>query len=277
MTRGRRPLGASGQRAPRRLLPLPDRARLRGLRPVLERALEDALATVHLVAGFELPDFEQPYEYLALRAELGYPIETGTVVTTAGRRLRRSRPSPTAILEHHLAHSNALHATLGRARLAVRRGSAGAVHLNSDRLSSPAKAAAAAAGLGAECRNPFRSIVVRAVELVEACRESLRIIADWPRRRSVDVEVPPRAGVGCGASEAPRGVLFHRYELDGAGLITDARIVPPTSQNQAAVEADLATMAADWADLDDHALQHVASRRSATTTRASPAPPTSST
>ena len=234
----------------------PDRARLRGLLPVLESALEDALATVHLVAGFEVPDFEQPYEYLALRAELGYPIETGTVVTSSGEDFA-VEAFPERILEHHLAHSNALHATLAGHDSPYVVGPLARYTLNSDRLSSTAKAAAAAAGLGAECRNPFRSIVVRAVELVEAVSESLRIIADWPGEAPSYVEVPPRAGVGCGASEAPRGVLFHRYELDGAGLITDARIVPPTSQNQAAVEADLRRMAADWADLDDHALQHV--------------------
>jgi coenzyme F420-reducing hydrogenase alpha subunit len=233
----------------------PDAARLRGLLPVLETALEDALATVRLVADFEVPDFEQPYEYLSLRAEVGYPIEGGTVVTSSGNDFAVEE-FPERIREHHVAHSNALHATFAGLDSPYAVGPLARYALNSDRLSSTAKDAAAATGLGAECRNPFRSIVVRAVELVEAVSEALRIIEGWRGEAPPNVEVPPRAGVGCGASEAPRGVLFHRYELDDNGLITDARIVPPTSQNQAAVEADLRRMAADWADLDDHALQH---------------------
>jgi coenzyme F420-reducing hydrogenase alpha subunit len=233
----------------------PEVSRLRGLLPVLESALEDAVATVHLVAGFEAPDFEQPYEYLSLRAEAGYPIEAGTVVTSSGRNFA-VEDFPERILEHHVAHSNALHATLSWDDSPYVVGPLARYALNSDRLSPVAQDAAKSAGLGAVCRNPFRSIVVRAVELVEALSESLRIIEGWRGEAPSHVEVPPRAGVGCGASEAPRGVLFHRYDLDQAGLITDARIVPPTSQNQAAVEADLRRMAGDWAALDDHTLQH---------------------
>jgi len=44
-------------------------------------------------------------------------------------------------------------------------------------------------------------------------------------------------------SEAPRGLLFHRYEVDRAGTVRRAQIVPPTSQNQAAIEADLTAFA----------------------------------
>jgi coenzyme F420-reducing hydrogenase alpha subunit len=128
--------------------------------------------------------------------------------------------------------------------------------LNHDRLGEAARAAADEAGLGAECRNPFRSIVVRAVELVEAVSEALRIIDGWRDGVRPSVPVPPRAGSGFGASEAPRGVLFHRYVLDEQGIIQDAQIVPPTSQNQPAVEADLRALVEGWTDLDDHALQH---------------------
>jgi sulfhydrogenase subunit alpha len=80
---------------------------------------------------------------------------------------------------------------------------------------------------------------VRSVEMLYACDEALRIIADYepPDRPTVELEV--RAGVGFGVSEAPRGLLWHRYALDGDGTILDARIVPPTSQNQLAIEHNL--------------------------------------
>jgi coenzyme F420-reducing hydrogenase alpha subunit len=229
---------------------------LRGLRPVLEQALEDSLATVRLVSGFDFPDFEQPYEYLALRPEAGYPIEAGDVVTTAGVAFP-VHDFADRIEEVQVPHSTALHAQLdGGVRGPYAVGPLARFTLNADRLSPLARAAADEAGLGDSCRNPFRSIVVRAVELVEACHEALRLVDGWTGDGAPNVPVPPRAGIGYGASEAPRGVLFHRYVLDDAGIIQDARIVPPTSQNQTSIETDLRGMVGAWHDLDEHALQH---------------------
>jgi len=235
---------------------MPTPVELASIRPKLEDALDDALRTVTLVSGFTFPSMDQPYEYLSLRPELGYPIETGSVVTSAGEAFD-VRDFATRITETHVAHSHALHSQLdGGARGPYVVGPLARYTLNYDRLSQTARDAATAAGLGPECRNPFKSIVVRAVEVVEALVEALRIIDSWDEGAAPSVPVTPRAGEGFGASEAPRGVLFHRYVLDGQGTITDAQIVPPTSQNQASIEADLRTMVERWADLDDVTLQH---------------------
>lgn len=233
---------------------MPTVAELRALTPMLEQALEDAVDTVRVVAGFDFPYMEQPYEYLSLRAEQGYPIESGSMVTSSGAAWP-VRDFTRHIEEVHVSHSNALHARLdGGGPYVV--GPLARYSLNADRLSPVSQDAAKAAGLDPTCRNPFRSIVVRAVELVEAYSEALRIIALWADGALASVPVPPRAGEGFGATEAPRGVLFHRYRLDGAGVIEDAQIVPPTSQNQPSIEADLRTMVERWKDLDDHALAH---------------------
>jgi sulfhydrogenase subunit alpha len=69
--------------------------------------------------------------------------------------------------------------------------------------------------------------------------------------------VEPRAGVGHGATEAPRGLLYHRYELDTDGTILDAKIVPPTSQNQLAIEDDLRQVVERYQELSDDELRHV--------------------
>jgi coenzyme F420-reducing hydrogenase alpha subunit len=235
---------------------MPTVAELRALRPQLQQGLDDAVRTVRDVAAFDFPDFDQPYEYVSLRPEAGYPIEDGDVVTSTGEAFG-VRDFPSRILEYHVDHSNALHATLddgGRGPYMV--GPLARYTLNADRLSSLARESAHSAGLGDTCRNPFQSIVVRAVELVEAFVEALRIIDGWTDGAAPSVPVPPRAGEGYGASEAPRGVLFHRYRLDRSGLIVDAQIVPPTSQNQDAIETDLREMVQAWIELDDHALLH---------------------
>lgn len=234
---------------------MPSVAELARLRPALEHALEDALETVRLVATFDVPDWEQPWTYLALRPEAGYPIETGRVVTSAGASWD-VREFTRHVVEHHVPHSNALHARLDGEETPYVVGPLARYTLSSDRLSPLARQAARDAGLGPTCRNPFRSIVVRAVELVHALEEALRIIAGWTDGVAPDVPVPAREGEGFGATEAPRGVLFHRYRLAGDGTILDAQIVPPTSQNQPSIEADLRVMAERWTALSDHDLGH---------------------
>jgi coenzyme F420-reducing hydrogenase alpha subunit len=115
--------------------------------------------------------------------------------------------------------------------------------------------AAETAGLGPVCRNPFRSIVVRAVETVLAVEEALRLIAEYEQPPSPSIAVDPRGAVGHGATEAPRGLLYHRYLVDDAGAITDAHIVPPTSQNQLSIEDDLKVYASGHAALGDDELR----------------------
>ena len=223
-------------------------AELAQLRPLLVRALDDALATVTTVAALDVADFEQDYEYVALRTDADYPIEAGAFVTSGGRTFA-PRDFDAWVTEQHVEHSNALHARLRDVGPYVV-GPLARYSLNHDRLSPTARQAADAAGLGPVCRNPFRSIVVRAVELVTACEEALRIIDGWSDGGVPSVPVPPRAGVGYGATEAPRGVLYHRYELAEDGTVLDARIVPPTSQNLASIELDLRAFVQPRLDLD---------------------------
>jgi coenzyme F420-reducing hydrogenase alpha subunit len=122
-------------------------------------------------------------------------------------------------------------------------------NLNFDRLSPLAREAAGDAGLHGTCFNPFRSIVIRSVEILYACDEALRIIDDYRRPDQPWVEPEPRAGTGYGCTEAPRGLLYHRYTLDEQGLIQDAKIVPPTSQNQKQIEDDLKAYVSERVDL----------------------------
>jgi coenzyme F420-reducing hydrogenase alpha subunit len=230
---------------------VPSRSQFAPLAEQLRRAMDDALATVEWASGFDFPDLELDHEMLALSQPGRYPIENGVIARSAGP------PFPVAdftghVRESQVPHSTALHATLDGGRYMT--GPLARYCLNSSALSPIAAQAAAAAGLSAECRNPFRSIIVRAVEVVYAIEEALRIIDGYERPSRPFVDVPARAGVGHGVSEAPRGLLYHRYQIDAEGLVTAATIIPPTSQNQAAIEADLARVVCDNLALDDAAL-----------------------
>lgn len=236
---------------------VPGRSQFGPLAEQLRRALDDAVATVEWVSGFEFPDLELDHEMMALSHDGRYPIENGVIARSAGPSFAVSE-----FLEHvresQVPHSTALHATLDGGRYMT--GPLARYCLNSSALSPVAAQAADAAGLSAQCRNPFRSIVVRAVEVVYAIEEALRIIDTYERPARPFVDVPPRAGVGHGVSEAPRGLLYHRYEIDSAGMVSAATIIPPTSQNQAAIEADLARLVSGNLALDDAALTSLCER-----------------
>lgn len=233
---------------------LPAQRELKNLIDRLEHGLALSLDTVRWVARFPFPDFEQACETVALRSSgetEEYPLNEGRLVSSHGLDLAVA-DYESRFREEHVAHSNALVSTLdGRPYLV---GPVARYNLNADRLSPLAREMAEAAGLGPVCRNPFQSIVVRAVELVFAFEEALRILRAYeePDRPAVDVE--PRAGTGTGCTEAPRGILYHRYRLDAEGLIQEARIVPPTSQNQKQIEADLRSFVAAHLDLPDDRL-----------------------
>jgi sulfhydrogenase subunit alpha len=141
--------------------------------------------------------------------------------------------------EQHVGHSTSLHSVI-KERGAYHVGPMARYNLNFDKLTPLAQKAAVEAGLGPECKNPFKSIIVRAVELVFACEEALRIIDEYEMPDFPYIDTTPKAGVGYGATEAPRGLLYHRYEIDNDGVIKTARIVAPTSQNQKVMENDLA-------------------------------------
>ena len=227
----------------------PERRELEALVPQLERAVELAQDAVRFTAGLDFPDYERSYEFVALRQPGEYPIERGRIVSSAGLDIDASEYEE-HFVEEHVSWSNALHSRL-RARGSYLCGPLARYALNSEELSPAAKAAAAEAGLGAVERNPFRSIVVRSVEMVYAAEEALRIVRGYERPDPPAVDVVPRAGVGHGCTEAPRGILYHRYEIDSEGTILSAKIVPPTSQNQKAIEEDLRGVAERYLDLPE--------------------------
>ncbi len=230
----------------------------RELRPLAERlrwARDAALETVRVVSAFDFPDLEIDHELVALHHPDEYAITQGRVVSDRGLDIEVSEFLD-HIVEEHVAHSTSLHGhIIERGRYLV--GPLARYTLNYDQLPAVAREAAAEAGLGRECRNPFRSIVVRAVETVAACDEAVRIIEGYSEPDRPAVPVEPRAGVGHGATEAPRGILYHRYSIDDEGTILEADIVPPTAQNQDAIEADLRKLVTANLELDDHDLQHL--------------------
>ncbi len=232
---------------------VPAPAELELLEADLEWGIEAAIDTVRWVSGFPFPEFVRSYEYVALHHPDEYAIHEGRVRSNRGIDIAADR-WPEVFEEQHVSWSNALHSRV-KSRGSYHVGPIARYSLNHDQLTPKARQEADRAGLGRICRNPFKSIVVRAVELVFAFEEALRLLEAYVKPGQPWVAVDPSSSTGHGVSEAPRGILYHRYSLDSQGLITKAQIVPPTSQNQLSIEEDLRSFVEGRTHLDDDTLQ----------------------
>ncbi|MCO5167664.1 MAG: nickel-dependent hydrogenase large subunit [Planctomycetes bacterium] len=236
----------------------PTRAELAALEAPLARARDLALEALAWTATFSYPGLALERELVALRHPAEYPMNEGRIVSTKGLDCA-AEEFDQHMVEEQVAHSTALHARL-RGRGHYLTGPLARWALARDLLPAWLLEAARAAGLDGPVTDPFRSIGVRLVEVAYACDEAVRLIRAYAPPPAPALALAPRAGSGAWATEAPRGLLWHRYALDDAGAIVSARIVPPTSQNQASIEDDLRALAADLLR-DPHLAEDVLARR----------------
>ena len=229
---------------------VPTRDQLRALLPALEVALEDSKETVRWTSTLQLPDFERDPLMLSLSDAELYALDTGRLVTTEGIDVDPGDWDD-AFSEQHVEHSTALQATSldGKHHLL---GPSSRVVLSGQGLHPLAKEALESSG-GQEIirRNMFAAINARGIEMIHAAAEAIAIIEAYEPPTDPFVSWEPRAGKASWATEAPRGVLFHRYDVDDEGRVVKARIVPPTAQNQAFMEDDMRGYAGSVLDLPE--------------------------
>jgi coenzyme F420-reducing hydrogenase alpha subunit len=232
---------------------VPTKKSLEKFRKRLDWARGAAVDTIKLFSTFEFPDFEQDYEYVSVCHPEEYPFNEGRLMSNRGLDIDVSEFN-LYFQEIHAERSNALQVQL-RSRGAYHVGPLARYSLNYDRLTPTCRSMAKEAGLDRECFNPFKSLIVRAVETLYAVEEAMRIIDGYEEPDRPYIEVEPREGTGHGATEAPRGMLYHQYVIDEKGIILKAQIVPPTAQNQLVIEKDLYRYVEQYMDLPDDKLQ----------------------
>ena len=235
---------------------VPTKAELMPLRSRLEHGLRLATAVVSWVASFDFPDQQMAHELVSIDHAVEYPMLGEWVTSDRGLAIDADQFLD-YVQEFQVEHSTALHARLlERGNYLV--GPLARYSLQGSKLAPEAKAAVADVGLETVCRNPFRSIVVRAVEVVHSFATAIGIIDNYEQPDRPSVEVEPKKAIGHGVTEAPRGLLYHRYDIDEDGSVAAAVIVPPTSQNQATIEHDLWHFIESNLHLDDDELRRQA-------------------
>jgi len=202
----------------------------------LKIALADAVDLVKWTTALELPDDNQDFTSVALRHTEEYPLNEGRLVSDKGLDIGIAEYQQ-HFKESHIPHSTALHSLLDGKPYLV--GPLARLNINHDKLPAETLALVEQLNIRFPSNNMFHSIIARAIEIHFVIIEAIRILENYQKPESAFIDAPVKAGVGYGCTEAPRGILWHRYELDNAGKITSAIIIPPTSQNQARIEEDI--------------------------------------
>jgi sulfhydrogenase subunit alpha len=219
----------------------PDLVDIKGLLDDMKWALDASLETVRWAGGLNFPDFEMDYEFVALTRPDEYAIYDGDILSSTGRVVTPDK-FETVYLESHVAHSTALHShTVDGNPYFV--GPLARLNLNFEVLRPIAAGVAAEIGFQVPVYNPYKGLIARSIELVEVCDVAVELIEAYNPQGPCYAEVVLKEGEGCGVSEAPRGILYHRYKVGADGLIQFARITPPTAQNYPRIEADLWALA----------------------------------
>ncbi|MES0491841.1 MAG: Ni/Fe hydrogenase subunit alpha [Leptospirales bacterium] len=221
----------------------------------LQRNLKDVKQitydTLQFCSTLEFPDYEQDYTFVSLRHEDEYPMNEGRLVSNKGLDIDSDQYED-YFQETHMPHSTTLHSTLNNDLFFT--GPLARFNLNFDKLPEALQKLALKSGLERNCKNPFKSILVRSVELIYAVEEAIRIIDEYKKPDMPSVSYKMKAAEGSAITEAPRGILYHRYLFDEKGLIRDAKIVAPTSHNQKIMEHDLFHLAQKFVDLPEEEL-----------------------
>ena len=214
----------------------PSRDQVARMREQLDEALPLAEELVRWTAAISMPPDEQAFTSVAMREEHHYPIESGNIMSSRGLSIA-AEDFDQHFTEYQAPHSTALYSRLNGHPYLV--GPLARLNLNWNKLPASIQTLMAESGLTFPSANMFMSMAARAVEILYSLGEARRLLEHYERPSRPDADVTPRAGVAMCCTEAPRGLLWHRYETDAAGHIVAARIVPPTSQNQGRIEEDL--------------------------------------
>lgn len=229
----------------------PSKQKLKALLPDLEWGLGAAMEALKLVSSFDFPELIMPYDHVSLKHPSEYPLNEGNVVSSSGLDI------PVAEYEQHFderhcKQSTALHSVRIPDETSYLLGPLPRVNLCFDQLMPVAKREAEACGIAFPSNNNFHSIVARTIEVINAYEEAIELVKAYQAEPTTSrVEYQPQAGEGCHATEAPRGLIYHRYRIGDDGLIAEAKIVPPTSQNQGQIEEDLRAFVPTVVGYDD--------------------------
>jgi coenzyme F420-reducing hydrogenase alpha subunit len=222
---------------------------LQEMLPDLKWGLEKSKETVRWAMTLDYPGMEVDYEFVALHHPTEYAVIEGEVLSSK-RGIIPIDKFETVYPEKHVRHSNAIHSHTADGKPYIV-GPLARLNLNVEQLGTEAKTIIEEVGLELPLKNPYKSLIARAIELVDAYQLAIQLVEGYNPQGLSHPDLKLQSGSGAAGTEAPRGLLYHKYTVDDQGFIQEARIIPPTAQNLARMEADLWQLAPEVIDLPE--------------------------
>lgn len=225
---------------------LPETGELLDCLADLRWALRAATEMVRWIATFDYPNMEIDCEMVSLRNQIDYPMNNGAIASSKYASVE-VEDYESCFSEKHVSHSTALQSGRNETRWSpYLLGPLARLEINSDQLFGQAQILYQdLAGLFSS-RNRFHAIIARSIEVVHAIEIAVLIIEKYERPSQASVRWKSKSSSGCAATEAPRGMIYHGYQIDSQGAVVTAKIVPPTSQNQQQIESDIRQFLPRW-------------------------------
>lgn len=214
----------------------PTESKVQALLQEGRQRIADCETLIAWLSSLTIPNHAHDFTWVSLYHPSEYPMNEGEIISNRGLKIPKEA-FDAYFKEHQVPYSTALHCLLQDENYLV--GPLARVNNCFEHLPNKVHVLLDQLGIVFPSRNMFDSIIARAVEMYYCVLESIRLLENYIIPSSSFGTFHTKAGVGVGCTEAPRGMLWHRYEFDDDGIVKSARIVPPTSQNQARIEADL--------------------------------------
>jgi len=214
----------------------PDQSDVDDLLIRIKDSKQDAIDLICWLDSLELPEDEQEFVSVALHHEKEYPLNEGRLISDNGLDIDISE-FENHFKEQQVDYSTALHCLLNGKPYLV--GPLARINLNKQQLPEQIKELMHQLKAQFPSKNMFHSIIARGIEIYFTILEAEQLLSHYEKTDSPYMQVKPQQGTGYGCTEAPRGILWHRYDMDKNGCVEKAVIIPPTSQNQSRIEQDL--------------------------------------
>jgi coenzyme F420-reducing hydrogenase alpha subunit len=216
----------------------PTREEVENLITTVRAAQRLATETVDLFAGFRYPYLKREAEYFALSNGKGIDLLGDNLISTEGVNVAASSYQYVIqeVIKSKCSAKHALHDGHGFLVGAIARVN----QMKEEEFNSKTKKIIKALGIKLPINNSFKMNLAQAIELLHLLEEIEKRLTDflWSKNERTRVPFTIKEGVGVGVVEAPRGLLFHMYEFDKNGIVTNCDIVTPTVQNLTNLEDD---------------------------------------
>jgi len=217
---------------------LPQREKLESLLQKSNKVFQEAKDLALFFAELPYPKFFRKTEFIALKSESEYAIYDGNIASSKGLNI------PSKKFEKEIKEIQLPYEVVKRVKhkgTTIMPGALARLNLNFKKLNSEAKRVLNYSGIKFPCYNSFYNIFAQTVEIVHCIEEAKKILEKVldSRPKNISVSYKVKEGWGCAAIEAPRGTLYHAYQIDRNGKIRWANIITPTAQFVSNLEEDI--------------------------------------